>query len=363
LPAAGRSADAVKANCPTASASTLFAGFPSLAIAQAEGAHPPKSPLGVAATGLSAHLRGLDGVAKGLREDPVAFLDYTRSLGGGGVQIGVYKDLPRFRARLEALGMYYEGQAQLPSHRDGDYGPFEASLKAAAALGATCVRAVIRSPEAGTGRRHETFKDLNDCYSWVLDANIIIERATRIAEKSRIAIALENHKDRTVREHVALLARISSLHLGALIDPGNNMSFMETPEETVTALAPFVKACSLKDMGVGPYSEGLLLLEVLFDTGLTDQAKLFAIMRKANPAVQPTTELIARDPLKVPVLTERYQRVFADAQARVKPWLAMVARRQTALPQVSGLSPADLFQLEEDNTRKVFAWGLKAIKA
>ncbi|MEI6417567.1 MAG: hypothetical protein WCO82_00725 [Sphingomonadales bacterium] len=344
-------------------AATLFAGFPSLAMAQAEGALPPKSPLGVAATGLSAHLRGLDGVAKGLRDNPLALLDYVRSLGGGGVQIGFYKDLPAIRTRLEALGLYYEGQAQLPSHRDGDYGPFEASLQAAAALGATCVRAVSRSPEGGTGRRYETFKDLNEYYSWVLDANIIIERATRIAEKHRIAIALENHKDRTVGEHVALLTRISSPYLGSLIDPGNNMSFMETPEETVTALAPFVKACSLKDMGVAPYAEGFLLSEVLFDTGMTDQAKLFGIMKKANPRLFPTTELITRDPLKVPVLTERYQRVFADRQTRVKPWLAMVARRQTPLPQVAGLSPAQLYQLEEDNTRKVFAWGLAKLGA
>jgi hypothetical protein len=129
-------------------AATLFAGFPSLAIAQAEGALPPKSPLGIAGTGLSAHLRGLDGVAKGLRDDPVAFLEYVRSLGGGGVQIAVPKDRSRFKARLEALDMYYEGQAALPSRRDGDFAPFEASIKAAAELGATCVRAVSRSPEA-----------------------------------------------------------------------------------------------------------------------------------------------------------------------------------------------------------------------
>jgi hypothetical protein len=152
-------------------AATLFAGFPSLAIAQTEGALPPKSPLGIAGTGLSAHLRGLEGVAKGLRDDPVAFLEYVRSLGGGGVQIGVGKaHIPRFRARMDELGMYYEGQAALPSRRDGDYGPFEASVQAAAALGATCVRAVSRSPEGGTGRRYETFRSLEDWYSWLAEA-------------------------------------------------------------------------------------------------------------------------------------------------------------------------------------------------
>lgn len=344
-------------------AATLFAGFPSLDIARAEGALPPKSPLGIAATGLSAHLRGLDGVAKGLRDDPVAFLDYVRSLGGGGVQIGVSKDLPRFRARLDELGMYYEGQAQLPSRRDGDYGPFEASLKAARDLGATCVRAVSRPPEGGTGRRYETFRSLQDWYSWLAEANAIIERCVPIAEKYKVAIALENHKDRTLLEHVALLKRVDSEYLGSLIDPGNNMSFMETPEETVTALSPWVKATSLKDMGVAPYGDGFLLSEVPFDTGMTDQARLFGIMKKANPKMFATTELITRDPLKVPVLTDGYHAAFADRRPRVDKWLKMVAARQTKLPVVSGLSPAEQFRQEEENTRAVFAWGLAHIKA
>lgn len=344
-------------------AATLFAGFPSLAIAQAEGALPPKSPLGIAGTGLSAHLRGLDGVAKGLRDDPVAFLEYVRSLGGGGVQIAVPKDRSRFKARLEALDMYYEGQAALPSRRDGDFAPFEASIKAAAELGATCVRAVSRSPEGGTGRRYETFKSPGDWYSWLSEANAIIEKCVPIAEKYRVAIALENHKDRTVHEHVALLKRIDSEYLGSLIDPGNNMSFMEMPEETVAALSPWVKACSLKDMGVAPYKDGFLLSEVLFDTGMTDQAKLFGIMRKSNPKIFPTTELITRDPLKVPVLTDGYHVSFADRRTRVATWLKMVAARQTRLPTVEGLSAQQQLALEEDNTRKVFAWGLKAIKA
>jgi hypothetical protein len=136
---------------------------------------------------------------------------------------------------------------------------------------------------------------------------------------------------------------------------------MELPEETVAALSPWVKACSLKDMGVAPYQDGFLLSEVLFDTGMTDQARLFGMLRKANPKIFPTTELITRDPLKVPVLTSGYHASFADRQQRVEKWLAMVAKRQTKLPTVGGLSPAEQFALEEANTRKVFAWGLKAI--
>jgi sugar phosphate isomerase/epimerase len=341
----------------------LFAGFPSFAQAAAEGALPPKSPLGVASTGLSMHLRGVEGVAPGLREDPVAYLEYCRSLGAGGVQHAVSKDIPRFRQRLEELGMYYEGQAALPAKLDADMSVFEASVANSAALGATCMRAVSRPPAAGgSGRRYEGFTSFAEFQAWEAEANAIVEKCLPIAEKYKVAIALENHKDRTAENHAALLKRISSEYLGSLIDPGNNMSFMETPEDTIELLGPYVKACSLKDMGVAPYAEGFLLSEVLFGTGMTDQAALFERMRAFNPRMFPTTELITRDPLKVPVMTEGYHRSFNDRKPRVEGWMKMVAARQTPLPITSTLTPAEEYQLEEDNNRKVFAWGLANIK-
>lgn len=336
----------------------LFAGRPSFAQAMSDGVLPPKSPLGVAETANSAHRRGVEGIAVGLQSNPIAYIEYCRSLGAGGVQMGVTGDLKAIRRRLDELGMYFEGQARLPETLSADLGAFEESMAQAAALGATAVRAVSRPPKGGTGRRYETFKSLADFKAWEAEANAIVEKCVPIAAKYKVAIALENHKDRTVEEHVAFLKRISSEWLGCLIDPGNNMSFMEDPVATVTALAPYVKATSLKDMGVAPYDGGFLLSEVLFDTGMTDQAALFAIMRKHNPKIFPTTELITRDPLKVPVLSDGYMAAFEPARrALVAPWLAMVKAKATVLPVVSGLSPAEAFALEAENNRKVFAWG------
>lgn len=334
-----------------------FAGR-AFAAALAEGILPPKSPAGIATTALSMRLRA-EGLAP-LRDDPVAFVEYCRSLGAGGVQHAISKDLPAVRKRLDELGMYYEGQVRFPSRRDDDLAGFEASVRDSAALGATVARAVSRPPEGGTGRRYETFKSLAEYRAWQAEADAIVERCLPIAEKYKVAIALENHKDRTAEEHVAFLKKRSSEYLGSLIDPGNNMSLMESPEETVKALVPWVKATSLKDMGVALYDGGFLLSEVPFGTGMSDQKALFAMMRKANPKIHPTTELITRDPLKVPVLSETYLASFEPGRrARVAPWLAMVKAKATTLPVMDGLSPAQQVAAEEANNRQVFEWARK----
>lgn len=312
---------------------------------------------------MGAHLRGLEGVKPPLRADPVAYLEYCRSLGAGGVQHAVSTNIPQFKKRLEELEMYYEGEAALPRTLEQDTADFEQSIINAKELGATCVRAVSRPPADTSGRRYDGFTSVEQFKEWEKLSNAIVMKCLPIAERHKIAIALENHKDREADEHTAFLGKVSSEYLGCLIDPGNNMSFMEDATATVTKLAPWAKACSLKDMGVAPYEEGFLLSEVLFGTGVNDQAAIFAIMRKHNPRINAVTELITRDPLKVPVLTENYYRSFPHLKARRDSWMAMVKAKATDLPILSTQPPAARFQAEEDNNRKVFEWGLTHLKA
>lgn len=330
--------------------------------ALAQGTLPRKSPIGIGGAAMGALNQGVPGQFEGLRSSPIRYVEFCRSMGAGGLQAGftAKDDLPAIRAKLDQLGMYYEGNAALPAALDGDTDPFEQSLIAAKALGATCVRAVSRSLPGGTGRRYETFTSYAQFVEWEKTANAIILKVLPIAEKHKIAIAMENHKDRRVDDAVAFLKTTSSEYLGTLIDPGNNMSLMEEPVETVTKLAPYVKATSLKDMGVAPYADGFLLSEVVFGTGCTDQKALFAIMRKHNPKIQATEELITRDPLKVPVLTDKYYASFpADMRARRDKWMAMVKAKQTKLPVVSTLTPFEQMKAEENNHRATIAWGLK----
>jgi sugar phosphate isomerase/epimerase len=328
------------------------------------GALPPKSPMGIASTAMSLHLGGVDAGLRGagapMRGDPVRYLEYLRSIGAGGIQHAVSTDLPRFRKRLDELEMYYEGEARLPGKLTDDLSGFEESVKNSATLGATVMRAVSRPPagRAPGGRRYSTFYSYDEYKAWEKEANAIVEKCLPIAERYKVAIALENHKDRTAAEHAAFLKRFDSEYLGALVDPGNNLSLMEDIDETVGQLAPYAKACSLKDMGVAPYAEGFLLSEVRFGKGIYDQKKIFATLRKFNPKILPTTELITRDPLQIPVLTKDYYKTLPDREAKRESWMAMIRAKQSDLPRVEQLGPAQRLQAEEDNNRQVMTWGL-----
>ncbi len=326
-------------------------------LASAGGGVPARSPAGIATTAMGMHLSG-GKIAVPMRDDPVRYLEYLHSIGAAGLQHAVSKDIPRFRRRLDELGMYYEGEARLPARLTDSLDDYEQSVKDSAALGATVMRAVSRPPEVpgGGGRRYTTFFSVDEVKAWEAEANAIVEKCLPIAERYKVAIALENHKDRTSEEHVAFLKRFDSEYLGVLVDPGNNMALMEEPLETVTRLAPYAKACSLKDMGVGTYPQGFLLSEVPFGTGMSDQARIFRILRQHNPRINPITELITRDPLQIPVLTGDYYRSMPDRTARRDAWMAMVRAKATPLPRVDQLTPAQHMQAEEDNNRAVLEW-------
>lgn len=335
-----------------------FLGGSAAALAGLMGTHalaqalPPKSPMGIG----SASLRGYNDFVG--NRDSVATIEYVRSLGGGGIQFSPTGDLTRVRRRLEELDMFFEGNARLPASLSEGTEAFEKSMLDTKAAGGTVARSVSRSPEAGTGRRYETFKSYAEYQAWQREADAIVLKCLPIAERVGIKLAVENHKDRTVDEHVEFLKKTSSEHLGSLIDPGNNVSLLEMPEETVTKLAPYVLATSLKDMGVAPYQDGFLLSEVVFGTGATDQAALFRIMRQHNPRINMVEELITRDPLKIPCLTDGYWASFpAKDQGRLDAMMAWVRAKQTTLPYVAQLTPEQRFKVEEENHRKTIDWG------
>jgi sugar phosphate isomerase/epimerase len=336
-----------------AGAASLIGVMSSKALAQPL---PPKSPIGIGSASLNAYNEVIG--RKG-GNDPIAMINYCRSLGAGGLQFTPTGDLSKVRARFEELGMYFEGNARLPATLDEDTAAFEKSLLDTKAAGGTIARTVSRAPQGSSGRRYETFKSYAEFKAWQDNAHAIIRKCLPIAERVGIKLALENHKDRQVDDHVAFLKSVSSEYLGSLIDPGNNVSILETPLETTTKLAPYVLATSLKDMGVAPYADGFLLSEVVFGTGATDQAAIFAIMKKANPKINPTEELITRDPLKIPCLTDAYWAGFPKRdEKRLADMLAWVKAKQTKLPYVDQLSPEERLKVEEDNHRKTLTWGI-----
>jgi sugar phosphate isomerase/epimerase len=283
-------------------------------------------------------------------KDALQFLEYCHSLGAGGIQAGLPADLEsarQLRTRAEELGMYVEAMSGLPRQ---DLRAFERAIAAAREAGALCVRSVCLG-----GRRYETFQDLAGWKKFVADSKAALARALPVLEKHRMAMALENHKDWTLDEMLALLREFSHERLGVCLDTGNNIALLDDPMDLTAQLAPYAVSTHIKDMAVEEYPDGFLLSEVPLGQGMLDLKGTIERIRKARPAAKFSLEMITRNPLRVPCLTEKYWVTFPERSGRhLARTMAMVRSRRGAdpLPGVDGLSPQDQSRVEEDNVKQ-----------
>jgi sugar phosphate isomerase/epimerase len=309
--------------------------------------------MGLASTSLAIRLGGYGHKAGPLRDDSIAYLEYCHSIGAIGVQMAVKGDLAKFRKRAEDLNMFVEYQGSLPDGPEGDLSGLEKALEEAKTVGATHMRVV------STGkRRYETFKTLADFEESKKRHIAVVEKIVPMAEKQKIILAMENHKDRTADEFAELLKQMSSEYYGALIDFGNNISLSEEPMSVVRKLAPYVKSTHLKDMAVKRYDQGFLLSEVICGQGFLDMKGMVAICRRANPKVRICLEMITDHVLKVPVNTDVYWATFPERKATALPAILKLVDEYAsqAMPDTAGLSEEGLLGREEENNRRSLVW-------
>jgi L-ribulose-5-phosphate 3-epimerase UlaE len=143
------------------------------------------------------------------------------------------------------------------------------------------------------------------------------------------------------------------------VDFGNNVALLEEPMSVVEALAPFAFSTHIKDMAVQEYADGFLLSEVPLGEGFLDLPKMIAVLLKANPKVRFNLEMITRDPLKIPCLTEKYWATMSGAPAqRLASALNLVRQHASkkSLPQTIGLGNEAQLALEDDNVRQSLAY-------
>jgi 3-oxoisoapionate decarboxylase len=285
--------------------------------------------------------------------DTYEFLEYCRSLEAGGIQAPLTsldaEYVKRLRARAEQLGMYIEVMAELA--KPDDTAKFEATARAAKDAGALCIRSA-----ALAGRRYENFSDLAAWQAFVVRSKQAIESALAIAERERVPLAIENHKDWTAAELAAIMKDKSSEYLGVCLDTGNNISLLDNPVEVIETLAPYALSTHFKDMAVEPYAEGFLLSEVPLGEGIIDLRRAISAVRGAHPKTRFTLEMITRNPLQVPCLTDKYWVTFPERNGRyLADTLRLVhnaSARLQRLPTVDHESRAGLLQLEEENIQQ-----------
>ena len=275
---------------------------------------------------------------------------HCHQLGAGGVQVTLRDWSNDFAGKVrqlrEELGMYLEGSIGLPKD-ENDVDRFSHQIELAKEAGASIIRTVCLS-----GRRYETFQSLEAFKTFKKKAIKSLELAIPIIQKHRVKLGVENHKDWRVEELIPILQHLSSEWIGVTLDFGNSISLMEDPMETVAGLAPFVFSTHVKDMGLREYKDGFLLSEVPLGEGICDLEKMMAICRAWNPEINFNLEMITRDPLKVPCLSDKYWATFDQVNGKkLADTLQLVRNHQYLgdLPTVSHLDWKAQVAVEEQN--------------
>ncbi len=257
----------------------------------------------------------------------------------------------RTRRMKEELGMYVEVQTFLPRE---DPAVFEHAVHIAREAGATSLRVVCL-----LGRRYEMFDTLAGWKAAVEEFHRQIATALPIVEKYRMPLAIENHKDWRADEQVALMERYSNEYLGVSLDTGNNLTVLDDPMEVVEKLAPYTFNVHLKDMAAEECERGYLLSEVPLGEGMLDIKRMVDTIRRAKPDVHFSLEMITRDPLEVPCLTDKYWATFDDVNgvhlARVLSSIR-AHKPRAPLPRITGLTPEERYALELEFVERSIAF-------
>ena len=283
-------------------------------------------------------------------ENALSLMEHCKEIGARGVQTVVNGWATDFAKKVrdvrEKTGLYLEGSIGLPKSKN-EVAKFEAEVLAAKEAGASILRTACLS-----GRRYVNFKTKSEYETFRTTAIESIELAEPIVRKHKMKLAVENHKDWTSKELAWIINNLGSEWVGVTLDFGNNVSFMETPEDVIQTLAPLAFSTHVKDMGIKNYHDGFLLSEVPLGEGIVDLKSAVELCKKHNPQINFSLEMITRDPLEIPVMKDSYWATFDHLSGLdVYRMERLMEENQFKgeLPQVTGLNKEEQLAYEEKN--------------
>lgn len=312
-----------------------------LALAQTES----RSRMGGAPTAFSVRMRAA-------RQDgkPFDVMEHCREIGLSAAEASLPATpdgVKKLRQHVDEYKMRLVLNAPLPKS-EADLVAFDSSVRACKDAGAFVLHAAM------TQRRYEQFDSFAAWKNNFEQCQRSVALAEPVLRKHRMPLAIENHKGWRAAEQAAWMKRVSSEWVGVSFDFGNNLSLCETPEQTLQALAPYALICHIKDMGVKQYKDGFLLSEVVFGDGILNLKQMVQTLRAKDPNMLFLLEMITRDPLRIPVYTDKYWATFDDTVSPVPARdLARVLElvhnnpTKTPLPEIASLSPADRVKAED----------------
>lgn len=313
--------------------------------------------MGSAGPGLTARIRATQ--AAGKEWDIVA---YCHDMGLGAAHTSMPRDLnpagvKKIRDQINKWDMRLTVGLRTP-RTTADLPQYEAAVKACAEMDGRVV--CVHDPFSG--RRYEQFKDAKEFHAFDAACKAGVKLAEPVLRKYKMPLAIENHKGWRSQELVDWVKSTGSEYVGVCLDMVNNVSLIETPMQTIDTLAPHTIFVSFKDIGVDLYDQGILLSEVAFGDGVLDLKAVVAKMQKLNPKMLFQLEMLTRDPLKVPIFTEQYWKIY-DEKSPVPPRdLAMLLdwiRKNPPpkpLPRTSGLTPQQVLALEDQLNQRCIDW-------
>ncbi|MFY0653681.1 MAG: sugar phosphate isomerase/epimerase [Cyclobacteriaceae bacterium] len=312
---------------------------------------------------LAANRMGVAAASYSIRRfsDPIEMMEHCHSLGFGGVQPGIKaweKDyIKKVRKTAEKLGMFIEGQIRLPKE-ESDLERFEKTLTTAKEVGATICRV------ACGGRRYEDFDQKESFTAFKKRSIRSLQLAEPLLKKHQIKVAVENHKDWRISDLLEIMKLLDSEWVGITLDTGNSMSLLEQPMTVVDSFAPYAYSVHLKDMAVNEYEDGFLLSEVTLGEGVLDLNKVISTIQRHNPSIKFNLEMITRDPLKIPYLTDKYWATFDQIPGReVASFLSLVRKQKTdTLPYISDNTKERKIALEIENNNLCLEYGKQNLK-
>ena len=321
--------------------------------------------MGVASTSFGARVRAGGGGRAGGRSSaapimpPFDIMDYARETGVTAVETSLPSYDPeairKFRQKLDSYNLRLILSPRLPNEAS-DVPAFDAAVKASKEAGAYSLHAAM------TARRYEEFDSLEQYKQSFARCQKQIALAEPVLAKYKIRLGIENHKGWRAVEQAEWMKRVSSEWVCVHLDFGNNISFCEDPMDTLKTLLPWIVSCHIKDQAVEAYADGFTLSEVPFGEGFLDLKAMVETLQKKDPQMPLDLEMMTREPLKVPVFTDKYWVTFGDIRGKDLAHILEIVHRnkpKSPVPHVEGLSLEAQVKLEDENNRKCIDWARK----
>jgi len=139
------------------------------------------------------------------------------------------------------------------------------------------------------------------------DAVAILRDACKAAEDMGMKIALENHADFTVREHVSILSRVNSPALGFTLDCANLAFDLDDPLRLARIMAPYTLTTHFKNYRVVRTKKGLALENCSLGDGEIDVAAIAEILAEQESDVNLNIEIHSQfAPFTLDILDETF---------------------------------------------------------